>query len=61
MLKINISPLIREISPLIGYEAWFERPSIMRHPGFFDPVVVCRKPRLPKPASPAQGLFGQSG
>lgn len=29
----------------IGYESWFERPSMMRHPGYFDAVVVCRKPR----------------
>jgi SAM-dependent methyltransferase len=31
----------------IGYEAWFERPSLMRHPGYFDALVVCRKPREP--------------
>jgi SAM-dependent methyltransferase len=29
----------------IGYDAWFERPSLMRNPGYFDAVVVCRKPR----------------
>lgn len=34
-----------EILDEIGYESWFERPSMMRHPGYFDAVVVCRKPR----------------
>lgn len=30
----------------IGYEAWFERPSLMRYPSYFDTVVVSRKPRV---------------
>lgn len=31
----------------LGYEAWFERPSLMQRPGYFDTVLICKRPRDP--------------
>jgi len=52
----DILDLLQEI----GYDAWYERPSLMRWPGYFDALLVCRKPRAAAQPRPAQKITAKA-